>query len=69
MAVSSYHTCGTAAMLPRENGGVVDERLVVYGTDNLRIVDGSVLPLVPRGNIMATVYAVAEKVADIIKNL
>ena len=33
-----WHPVGTAAMLPREDGGVVDPRLVVYGTRNLRIV-------------------------------
>lgn len=66
-ATTTYHTCGTAAMLPKEKGGVVDSKLVVYGTTNLRIVDASVFPLIPRGNIMSSVYAVAEKAADIIK--
>jgi choline dehydrogenase-like flavoprotein len=32
------HLLGSAAMLPRENGGVVDHRLKVYGTENLRVV-------------------------------
>ncbi|THH06075.1 hypothetical protein EW146_g9725, partial [Bondarzewia mesenterica] len=41
-----YHPVGSASMLPREDGGVVDPRLVVYGTKNLRIVDASILPLV-----------------------
>ncbi|KAI9794884.1 MAG: hypothetical protein M1816_003013 [Peltula sp. TS41687] len=68
-ALTSYHNCGTAAMLPREKGGVVDERLVVHGTTNLRIVDASVFPLIPRANPMSTVYAVAEKAADIIKGV
>ncbi|GKZ27109.1 hypothetical protein AbraIFM66951_008098 [Aspergillus brasiliensis] len=62
-----YHVCGTAAMMPREIGGVVDDRLRVYGCKNLRVVDASVIPLIPRGNIQTTVYAVAEKAADIIK--
>jgi len=66
-ATSAYHSCGTAAMLPREKGGVVDEKLIVYGTNNLRIVDASIFPVIPRGNIQSTVYAVAEKAADIIK--
>jgi choline dehydrogenase-like flavoprotein len=64
---SMWHPCGTCAMLPREKGGVVDERLVVYGTANLRVVDASVMPLIPRANPQATVYAVAERVADLIK--
>lgn len=65
-STTNYHPCGTAAMLPESMGGVVSERLVVYGTQNLRIVDASVMPIVPRGNIITTVYAVAEKAADII---
>ncbi|KAI1078670.1 hypothetical protein F5B20DRAFT_200064 [Whalleya microplaca] len=66
-ATTAYHGCGSAAMLPREKGGVVDPKLVVYGTENLRIVDASIFPLIPRGNILSSVYAVAEKAADIIK--
>ncbi|KAJ6134359.1 CAZyme family AA3 [Penicillium sp. IBT 18751x] len=64
--VAHYHVCGTAAMMPRETGGVVDSHLRVYGTRNLRVVDASIFPLIPRGNIQATVFAVAEKAADII---
>lgn len=66
-ATTTYHPCGTAAMLPREKGGVVDEKLRVYGTTNLRVCDSSVLPLVMVGNIMTAVYAIAERGADIIK--
>ncbi|OTB01556.1 putative GMC oxidoreductase [Hypoxylon sp. CI-4A] len=66
-ATTAYHGCGSAAMLPREKGGVVDPKLTVYGTENIRIVDASIFPLIPRGNIMSSVYAVAEKAADIIK--
>ncbi|EPE24797.1 MFS general substrate transporter [Glarea lozoyensis ATCC 20868] len=68
-ALTTYHTCGSAAMLPKEKGGVVDDKLVVYGTTNLRIVDASIFPLIPRGNIISSVYAVAEKAADIIKGV
>ncbi|KAK1506014.1 GMC oxidoreductase [Colletotrichum tamarilloi] len=50
-----------------EDGGVVDERLRLYGAKNLRIVDASVFPIEPLGNIQSTVYAVAERAADIIK--
>lgn len=35
-----YHPVGTAAMMPREDGGVVDAELRVYGTSNLRVVSG-----------------------------
>jgi len=66
-AVSNWHPVGTCAMLPRENGGVVDEKLRVYGTKNLRVVDASIMPSIPRANTQTTVYAVAEKAADLIK--
>jgi hypothetical protein len=33
-----YHPIATASMLPREDGGVVDTSLRVYGTANLRVV-------------------------------
>ncbi|WYZ37638.1 hypothetical protein EsH8_II_001144 [Colletotrichum jinshuiense] len=65
--ISVFHVSGSCAMLPREEGGVVDERLRVYGAKKLRIVDASIFPIEPLGNIQSTVYAVAERAADIIK--
>lgn len=67
-ATTAYHSCGTASMLPEGKGGVVNEKLLVYGTTNLRVCDASIFPLIPRANIMSTVYAVAERAADIIKD-
>lgn len=65
--ISVFHLSGSASMRPREAGGVVDTRLRVYGVKNLRVVDASVFPLEPSGNIQSTVYAVAERAADILK--
>lgn len=67
-AISMWHLGGTCAMLPREKAGVVDTSLKVYGVDNLRVVDASAIPLISTANLQATVYAFAEKAADIIKN-
>lgn len=64
---TTFHPAGTCAMMPRQLGGVVNERLLVYGTQNLRVVDASVFPIETLGNIQATVYALSEKAADIIK--
>ena len=65
--VSTYHPASTCAMMPRELDGVVDDKLKVYGTSNVRVCDASIFPLIPRGNIQTSVYAVAEKCADIVK--
>ncbi|KAL4262831.1 GMC oxidoreductase family protein [Pleurotus pulmonarius] len=60
------HPIGTAIMAPRELGGVVDSSLKVYGTSNLRVVDASIFPMQIAAHTQATVYAVAEKAADMI---
>lgn len=54
-------------MLPRELGGVVSPELKVYGTSNVRVLDASVLPFQVCGHLTSTLYAMAEKAADIIK--
>ncbi|KAL8703737.1 MAG: hypothetical protein Q9201_003083 [Fulgogasparrea decipioides] len=78
---SEYHPLGTCAMAPRGassandtssggngvGGGVVDDRLRVWGTANVRVVDASVAPLMVRGNLASLVYAIAEKGADLIE--
>ena len=64
---TTYHPCGTCAMMPRELGGVVDQDLRVHGVSNLRVVDASNFPMIPRGNIQSSVYAVVERAADMIK--
>lgn len=56
-------------MMPRELGGVVDKELRVYGTSNVRVVDASVLPLQVSGHPTATLYAVAERISDIIRGI
>ena len=66
-ASTLYHPAGSCKMGSREDGGVVDQNLKVYGVEGLRIVDASVMPILPASHIMTTVYATAEKAADIIK--
>lgn len=64
---SFAHPVGTAAMMPRNLGGVVDSDLKVYGAEGLWVVDASVFPILPAAHTQATVYAVAEYAADKIK--
>ena len=68
-AVTTYHSCGTAAMLSNDKERVVDQELRVFGTQTLRVVDISTFPVIPKANPMGTVYAVTEKVADLIRGV
>lgn len=66
-SISMFHYAGTCAMLPEEKGGVVDHELKVYGVEGLRVVDSSAVPLISTANLQSTVYAFAERAADLIK--
>ncbi|EKM78826.1 hypothetical protein AGABI1DRAFT_114404 [Agaricus bisporus var. burnettii JB137-S8] len=63
---TTWHSAGTCAMKPREQGGVVDDHLNVYGVEGLKVADMSIVP----GNVAANTYntaiAVGEKAAVII---
>ncbi|KAI1126712.1 hypothetical protein F5Y10DRAFT_244175 [Nemania abortiva] len=65
---SVYHLTSTCKMGRREAGGVVDDNLRVYGYKNLRIADASILPTVTPVHPMSTVYMVAERCADLVKD-
>ncbi|KAK8022749.1 hypothetical protein PG993_013516 [Apiospora rasikravindrae] len=65
-ATPNHHGLGTAAMMSRDLGGVVDPELRVYGTKNVRVVDASVIPLQISGHLTATLYALADRALEII---
>ena len=46
---------------------VVDGTLKVYGIDNLRIADGSIMPRITTGNRMAPCVVIEERAAEILK--
>ncbi|KAJ6524226.1 aryl-alcohol oxidase precursor [Mycena vulgaris] len=63
-----FHPVGTASMSPKgARFGVVDPDLVVKGISGLRIVDASILPVVPSAHTQVPVYIVGERGADLIK--
>jgi choline dehydrogenase len=45
----------------------VNGKLQVHGTEKLRVIDASVIPVIPDCRIQNAVYAIAEKGADLIK--
>lgn len=63
----NWHASGTVRMLPEEDGGVVDPRLRVYGVESLRVIDCSVIPVLPDANILASIYMIAEKGAEMLR--
>jgi alcohol oxidase len=63
---TTWHSMGTAKMAPRENGGVVDKSLNVYGVIGLKCADMSIAPENVGANTCNTAMAIAEKAASII---
>jgi choline dehydrogenase len=47
---------------------VVDGELKVYGTEHLRIADGSIMPRVTTGNTMASCVIIGERAAQILRD-
>lgn len=65
---SGSHPTGGCAMMPQEQGGVVDGNLKVYGTANVHVVDASVVPVSPGQHTMGLAYAIAVRAADILRS-
>ena len=62
-----YHPVGTARMSDTHEHAVVDSQLRVHGLEGLRVIDASVMPLIPGGNTNAPTMMIAERGADLIR--
>ncbi|WP_213806452.1 GMC family oxidoreductase N-terminal domain-containing protein [Granulicella sp. dw_53] len=60
-----HQTC--TAKMGRDDMSVVDSHLRVYGVENLRIADGSIMPRVTTGNTMAPCVIIGERAGELIK--
>ncbi|WP_148254267.1 choline dehydrogenase [Aidingimonas lacisalsi] len=65
-AETAYHPCGTCRM-GNDAESVVDGAGRVHGLESLRVVDASLFPVIPTGNLNAPTIMLAEKMADKIR--
>ncbi|KAI0156748.1 alcohol oxidase-like protein [Hypoxylon sp. FL1284] len=63
---TAWHPVGSCKMLPRENMGAVDPALNVYGVENLKVADLSILPTNVGSNPHNTAMAIGEKASDVL---
>ena len=64
---ATFHHQTCTAKMGRDSMSVVDAKLKVYGIDNLRIADGSIMPHVTTGNTMAPCIVIGERAAEALR--
>ena len=68
-AYTQQHSSGTCKMGPSSDPmTVVDQFCHVYGVENLRVIDASIMPQVVRANTNATAIMIGERAADWVKD-
>ncbi|MEE4298480.1 MAG: GMC oxidoreductase, partial [Pseudomonadales bacterium] len=65
-AESAYHPCGTCAMGTGPTA-VVDPECRVHGVRGLRVIDSSVFPDIPNGNLNAPTTMLADRTSDLVR--
>jgi choline dehydrogenase len=66
-AASTYHHQTCTAKMGLDAMSVVDSQLRVYGIQNLRIADGSIMPRVSTGNTMAPCIVIGERAGEMLR--
>ena len=66
-AASTYWHQTCTAKMGRDSMSVVDANLNVYGIENLRVADGSIMPRITTGNTMAPCVVIGERAAEVIR--
>jgi choline dehydrogenase len=66
-AASAFWHQACTAKMGCDDLSVVNGRLQVYGIDNLRIADASIMPRITTGNTMATCAIIGERAAQLIR--
>jgi choline dehydrogenase len=67
-SVATYWHQTCTARMGRDSMSVVDAQLKVYGIENLRIADGSIMPRVTTGNTMAPCIIIGERAAEALRD-
>jgi choline dehydrogenase len=65
-AASTFHHQTCTAKMGQDSMSVVDARLKVYGIENLRVADASIMPRVTTGNTMAPCFIIGERAAEML---
>ena len=64
---TTYHVMGTCRMAPdTDPTAVVDDQLRVRGLESLRVIDASIMPVMPSANLNAATMMIGEKGADMV---
>ena len=67
-SVGLWHLSGTCKMGPNSDpNAVVDSRLKVYGVKGLRMIDASIMPMIPAAHTNVPCMMIGEKGADLVK--
>lgn len=68
---TTYHYSSSCRMAPEDDTipGVVNDELQVHGVRGLRVADSSIFPQIPATHLQAPSVMVAEKCAELIKQM